>query len=66
MPVLYFEQFEEGQVLEHPWTRTVTQTDNVLFSSMTMNPAKLHIDAACSATTGFGQPIINSLAPSNS
>ncbi len=61
MPGLYFEQLEEGQVFEHPWTRTVTETDNVLFSSMTMNPAKLHIDAAYSATTEFGRPIVNSL-----
>jgi len=61
MPGLYFEQLEEGQVFEHPWTRTVTETDNILFSSMTMNPAKLHIDAAYSATTEFKQPIVNSL-----
>ena len=61
MPGLYFEEFIEGQVFEHPWTRTVTETDNVLFSSMTMNPAKLHLDAAYSATTEFGQPIVNSL-----
>ena len=61
MPGLYFEEFSEGQVFEHPWTRTVTETDNVLFSSMTMNPAKLHLDAAYSATTEFGQPIVNSL-----
>ena len=61
MPGLYFEEFTEGQVFEHPWTRTVTETDNVLFSSMTMNPAKLHLDAAYSATTEFGQPIVNSL-----
>ena len=61
MPGLYFEQLEEGQVFEHPWTRTVTEMDNVLFSSMTMNPAKLHIDAAYCATTEFGRPIVNSL-----
>ena len=61
MPGLYFEQLEEGQVFEHPWTRTVTETDNILFSSMTMNPAKLHIDAAYGATTEFKQPIVNSL-----
>ena len=61
MPGLYFEQFVEGQVFEHPWTRTITESDNVLFSTMTMNPAKLHLDAAYSATTEFGQPIVNSL-----
>jgi acyl dehydratase len=61
MPGLYFEQFSEGQVFEHSWTRTVTEADNVWFSSMTMNPAKLHLDAAYAATTEFGQPIVNSL-----
>ena len=61
MPGLYYEQFSDGQVFEHPWTRTITESDNVLFSSMTMNPAKLHLDAAYSATTEFGQPIVNSL-----
>ncbi len=61
MPGLYFEEFSEGQVFEHPWTRTVTEADNVLFSTMTMNPAKLHLDAAYAATTEFGQPIVNSL-----
>ena len=61
MPGLYFEEFHDGQVFEHPWTRTVTEADNVLFSTMTMNPAKLHLDAAYAATTEFGQPIVNSL-----
>ena len=61
MPGLYFEEFAEGQVFEHPWTRTVTEADNVLFSTMTMNPAKLHLDAAYAATTEFGQVIVNSL-----
>ena len=61
MPGLYFEQFVEGHVFEHPWTRTITESDNVLFSTMTMNPAKLHLDAAYAATTEFGQPIVNSL-----
>jgi acyl dehydratase len=58
---LYFEEFSDGQVFEHSWTRTVTEADNVWFSSMTMNPAKLHLDAAYAATTEFGQPIVNSL-----
>ena len=61
MPGRYFAQFEDGQVFEHAWTRTITEADNVLFSAMTMNPAKLHLDAAYAATTEFGQPIVNSL-----
>ncbi len=61
MPGLYFEEFEPGQVFDHPWTRTITESDNVSFSTMTMNPAKLHLDAAYAATTEFGKPIVNSL-----
>ncbi len=61
MPGRYFAQFEDGQVFEHAWTRTITEADNVLFSAMTMNPAKLHLDAAYAATTEFGRPIVNSL-----
>jgi acyl dehydratase len=61
MTGLFFEHFTVGQVFDHPWTRTITETDNVLFSSMTMNPAKLHLDAAYCATTEFGKPIVNSL-----
>ena len=45
MAGLYFEEFTEGQVFEHALTRTVTETDNVLFTTMTMNPQPLHLDA---------------------
>lgn len=59
---LWFEQFTVGQVIEHPITRTVTETDNILFSTMTMNPAKLHIDFAwCETESEFGKPLVNSL-----
>jgi acyl dehydratase len=59
---LYFEEFEPGQVIEHSLTRTVTETDNVLFSSMTLNPAKLHLDAHyCETETPWGKPLVNSL-----
>lgn len=61
MPGLHFEEFQEGQVFEHSWTRTVTEADNVLFCGMTMNPAKVHLDAEYSRGTEFGQPIVNSL-----
>jgi acyl dehydratase len=59
---LYFEDFEVGTLVEHRYTRTVTQTDNVLFSSMTLNPQPLHIDRHfCRQETEWGQPIMNSL-----
>ena len=47
---LWFEDFEVGAVFDHALTRTVTETDNILFSSMTLNPAKLHLDAHHCAT----------------
>ncbi|MGH8139681.1 MAG: MaoC family dehydratase [Steroidobacteraceae bacterium] len=61
MPGLYFEQFEVGQRFEHVVRRTVTETDNVLFSTLTMNPAALHLDAEYCKSTPFGQPIVNSI-----
>jgi acyl dehydratase len=61
MPGLYLEQFHEGQVFEHSLSRTVTEMDNVLFSSLTMNPQPLHLDAEFAKTTEFGRPLVNSL-----
>ena len=61
MPGLYYEEFEAGQRFDHEWTRTVTEMDNVLFSTLTMNVQPLHIDAHFSANTEFGKPIVNSL-----
>jgi len=61
MPGLYYEEFEIGQVFEHPITRTVTEMDNVLFSSLTHNPQPLHLDEEFAKQTEFGQRIVNSL-----
>ena len=61
MAGLYFEQFHDGQVFEHGPTRTVTEFDNVMFSSLTMNPQPLHLDEEFARTTEFGQRIVNSL-----
>jgi acyl dehydratase len=61
MSGLYFEQFSPGQKFEHDWSRTVTEMDNVLFSSLTMNVQPLHIDAHFAAKTEFGKPLVNSL-----
>ena len=54
MPGLYFEEFTVGQRFEHLVRRTVTETDNLLFSALTMNPAALHLDAEYARTTPFG------------
>ena len=60
MAGLYFEEFAVGQAFDHAWTRTVTEMDNVLFSSLTMNVQPLHLDAEFAAGTEFGQRIVNS------
>ena len=61
MPGLYFEEFTVGQVFRHQPGRTVTEADNVLFTTMTMNPQPLHLDAEFAAQTEFGQRLVNSL-----
>src|SRR5437879_2257926 len=61
MAGLYFEEFSEGQVFEHALSRTVTEMDNVLFTTLTMNPQPLHLDAEFAKTTEFGRPLVNSI-----
>lgn len=61
MSGLWFEEFEVGQVFDHPWRRTVTEYDNMLFSNLTMNVQPLHIDFEFAKTTEFGKPLVNSL-----
>jgi acyl dehydratase len=61
MPGLWFEDLELGAVYRHPITRTVTEMDNMLFSTLTMNPQPLHIDRHFAAQTEWGQPLMNSL-----
>jgi acyl dehydratase len=58
---MWFEQLEPGLRVRHATTRTVTETDNVLFTTMTMNPQPLHLDAEFAAGTEFGRPLVNSL-----
>jgi len=61
MAGLYFEEFYVGQIFDHPIRRTLTETDNVLFTAMTHNPARLHLDEEyCRTQTEFGQRIVNS------
>ena len=60
MPGLYFEDFTVGQTFDHSIRRTITETDNVLMSTLTHNPASLHLDAEFMKTTEYGQPIVNS------
>ncbi|WP_296214261.1 MaoC family dehydratase [Corynebacterium sp. YSMAA1_1_F7] len=60
---LWFEEFTEGVVYRHQPGRTVTEADNTLFTTMTMNTQPLHIDAAWAATQdGFrGERLVNSM-----
>ncbi len=57
----YYEEFEIGMVIEHEVRRTVTDMDNTLFSTLTMNPAAIHIDHEYAKTTEFGKPLVNSI-----
>jgi acyl dehydratase len=57
----WFEELPVGFTIEHATRRTVTETDNVLFTTMTMNPAPMHLDAEYAAATEFGRPLVNSM-----
>jgi itaconyl-CoA hydratase len=57
----YYEELEVGTVIRHELGRTVTEADNVLFSSLTMNTQPLHINEDFASKTEFGQRIVNGL-----
>ncbi len=61
MAGLYLEEFKAGQLIKHAITRSVTESDNMLFSVMTMNPQPLHIDFDFAAKSEWGKPLVNSL-----
>lgn len=61
MTGLWFEELREGLVVEHAITRTLTEADNTFFSTLTMNPQPLHLDAHHAAGTEFGQRLVNSM-----
>lgn len=56
----YFDQWQIGDRIEHEIRRTVTETDNLLFSTMTHNPQPLHLDVEAAKESGFGQILVNS------
>lgn len=58
---LWFEEFEPEVVYAHAPGRTVSEADNVLFTTLTMNGQALHLDAAWAATQPFGQRLVNSM-----
>ena len=55
----FFDQWAVGQTIAHEIRRTVTETDNLLFSTMTHNPQPLHIDAEAAKASEFGQILVN-------
>ncbi len=57
----WFEQFVDGEVIAHDTRRTVTETDNVIFTTLSMNPAAIHLDHDYSSRTEFGKPLMNSV-----
>jgi acyl dehydratase len=57
----WYEQFVDGEVIVHDTRRTVTETDNVLFTTLSMNPAAIHLDHDYSSRTEFGKPLMNSV-----
>jgi len=61
MAGLWFDELKVGQVFDHPIRRTVTETDNLLFSTLTHNPAQLHLDAEAMKASEFGQVLVNSV-----
>ena len=55
----YFDEWRIGDRIEHEIRRTVTETDNLLFSTMTHNPQPLHIDVEAAKESEFGQILVN-------
>ncbi len=61
MAGLYFDELTPGMKIRHAIARSVTEMDNVLFSSLTYNPQPLHIDFDFAAKSEWGKPLVNSL-----
>ena len=60
MAGLWFDELSVGQTFDHAIRRTVTETDNLLFSTLTHNPAALHLDAEAMKDSDYGRIIVNS------
>lgn len=60
MPGRFFEEWQVGDRVVHQPSRTVTETDNLLFSTMTHNVQPLHLDAEAARASEFGQILVNS------
>ena len=61
MPGKYFEELEVGMAFDHEPGRTVTETDNLLFTALTLNLQPLHLDAEFASGTQHGRILVNSI-----
>ncbi|QIK79171.1 MaoC family dehydratase [Sphingomonas piscis] len=61
MPGRFFDEWQVGDRIAHAIRRTVTETDNVLISTLTHNPQPLHLDHEAAAASEFGKPLVNSV-----
>jgi acyl dehydratase len=61
MAGLYLDELEPGRIYHHVLRKTITESDNMLFSVMTLNPQPLHIDFDFAARSEWGKPLVNSL-----
>jgi acyl dehydratase len=60
MPGRFYEDWQEGDTIAHALRRTVTETDNLLISTLTHNPQPLHLDAEAAEASEFGRILVNS------
>ncbi|MBX0321611.1 MaoC family dehydratase [Halomicroarcula sp. F13] len=61
MTGLYYEEFTEGETIEHEKRRTISESDNQRFCDLTMNQQPLHLDAEFASETQFGERLVNGL-----
>ena len=61
MPGRYFDEWQVGDRVAHAVRRTVTETDNILITTLTHNPQPLHLDHEAAARSEFGRPLVNSI-----
>jgi acyl dehydratase len=56
----FFDEWQIGDKIRHAIARTVTETDNILITTLTHNPQPLHLDYEAAAKTEFKKPLVNS------
>ncbi|WNO52920.1 MaoC family dehydratase [Stakelama saccharophila] len=61
MPGRYFDEWQVGDRITHALRRTVTDTDNVMVTTLTHNPQPLHLDAEYAGETEFGRVVVNGI-----